>query len=590
MKKLIITAISLCAVGVTTAQDDISKQMEVTRAYTPHIGQATKLTIIPQMVDTVRLRPEVRYTITPTAWQTVFETTKYAPARLDIAPFQKQTPFYVRAGLGYPLMSTADFYYNPYMGNGSTFGVWLNHRGSFSHIENEVGLKPPSTEMLNEAGLYGSKYFGRYRLEGEVSYDNRLYSAYGAYNTLDLSSYGKSFVEADPIMLGRIAGRITFGDTFTNLERLNFGVGVNLGAAHEDESFYQFDFDGWAKVGQMFGTHGFEVELSERSAIKRTWGLDGGSFEDWGSAAVNLSPRYLFSFNKLELRAGVGITYIKNALESGQWIPSPLLSMKYEMAEGAFVPYLTLSSELVDGSREALTRQNPYLTPYSSASTPMGWTYNGRIGASGLINELFTYRVWGGVSQLNNMVFFVGTSRDRPIISGNTITFYPHYFTPISDNGTLYSAGFEVGVQNWRGFSVSLHSHLYKYLLDELSFAVGKPSWEVGMRLDYKRRGFAIWGEVEFMGKRQFLDYTLKYEYDSGSFNGEIRNSENVENLFSTTSVGATINISLGAEYNFSDTLGFFVEGRNLANQRLYPYGHYAGLGASVMVGIKTTF
>jgi hypothetical protein len=537
------------------------------------------------MVDTVRLRPEVRYSITPTAWQTVFETPKYAPAQLSIAPFTKNRPLYVRAGVGYPLQSTADLYYNPYMGDRSTFGLWLNHRGSYSRIENDLGLKPRSTEMLNEAGLYGSKLLGRRRLEGSLSYDNRLYNAYGVAATPDigitpsagLTTY--SFAEIPAIKLGYIDGRLAFGDTFTDLSRLNFAASFNLGVAHQRSSFYQLDLDGWFKIGKMYGHQGFEVGVLERGAI---------TFESWGgrSVAVRLSPDYLLSLDKFNLRAGVDISFINSTDDDfAHWVLSPRLSATYNMADGAFVPFATLSSELLDNSQQALVRRNPYAE--DSAAT--GWTHDGRIGFSGTLSDRFSYRLWGGVSWLRNQAFFVGIQKGTHIEEdvNDSYIFDPLVFSPVTDNGTLYTAGTELGLNNLGGFSATLHANAYKYKLEEFAFAPGMPSWDAGLKLAYERRRFAVRAGVDILGKRKFLDYNYLVKYIATPFDSFVSVDETAQTV---TTLSSTINISLGVEYNLSEDFGLFVEGRNLANQKLYPYGHYAGLGANLMLGIKATF
>jgi hypothetical protein len=532
------------------------------------------------MVDTVRLRPEVRYSITPTAWQTVFETPKYAPAQLSVATFTKNRPLYVRAGLGYPLQSTADLYYNPYMGDRSTFGLWLNHRGSYSRIENDLGLKPRSTEMLNEAGLYGSKLLGRRRLEGSLSYDNRYYNNYGVILTRE--ELGTPHTDGpvtydlweSDVELGYIKGHLVYGDTFTYLSRLNFAAGIDLGTAFWWSMLDQIDVDGWFKMGKMYGHQGFEVNVSERGVINRTWGLDGGDSSDWGSVAVSLNPNYVLSLADFDLQAGFDISYIDSAQDvSSHWVLSPRLSATFDMADGAFVPFVTFSSELLDGSQHALLRLNPFVV---GGGEPTGWRRDAKVGFSGILGDIFSYRLWGGVAQLNNYVFFVARQTISQREDGGSIDydFVSLYFNAYTDNGTLYTAGTELGLNNLGGFSATLHANAYKYKLEEFAFAPGMPSWDAGLHLAYERRRFAVRGGVDILGKRKFLDINTI----SGTLTEHV------------TTVGTTANISLGVEYNLSEDFGLFVEGRNLANQKLYPYSHYAGLGANLMLGIKATF
>ena len=55
MKKILYIAMLLCLPVVAMAQ--VSKQVEVTKDYKPNVDAAQKLSIIPDMTDTVTMRP-----------------------------------------------------------------------------------------------------------------------------------------------------------------------------------------------------------------------------------------------------------------------------------------------------------------------------------------------------------------------------------------------------------------------------------------------------------------------------------------------------------------------------------------------------
>ena len=54
--------------------------------------------------------------------------------------------------------------------------------------------------------------------------------------------------------------------------------------------------------------------------------------------------------------------------------------------------------------------------------------------------------------------------------------------------------------------------------------------------------------------------------------------------------VGTTVDVHFGAEYRISKAVGVFLQGNNLANQKLYPYYFYRGLGINVLAGVKLVF
>ena len=577
MKRYIFIISALFAVGTVAAQDDISKQMEVTKAYTPKVGQAAKLAVSPRMVDTVQLRPHIEYSITPTAWRTAFSSDKYSPAQMSVVPFEKNRPLYLRFGAGFPLQSTADLYFNPYVGSKSTFGLWFNHRGSYSKIENDLDVKPKSAEMLNAFGMYGSRHYRRYTLEGNVGYDNRMYSPYGVI-PLRISGIDPANVEntlnVESFNIGKIGGGVSFGDTFTDLSRLNFRVGLDLGAAHCRSDFYQMDIDAWAIIGKMFtAVHGFEFGLYERGAVS----LD----DNYGGTAVaaSLCPAYLLSLDKFKLRAGVDMSYIHNDFDTkNRFVVSPEVEATLNIAKGYFTPYVTLGSEFLDGSYEALSRRNPY-NAYSSLT---GWTYDLRLGFMGNVNSIFSYNVYGGISWLENYAAFVGVQQvSRVIHTGfsGEIYYLPLYFMPETDNGVRSVFGAEVGLRNLGGFSMKLGAAWNSYDFDNFPVAIGLPKYEGNLELAYEHRKFKILGGAKFIGKRQFYNR-------SGVFDMSV----SLDSVDGINNVPASVDVSAGFEYSVSKNFGVWIEGQNLANQKLYPYSHYRGMGANVMLGIKAVF
>ena len=92
------------------ASAQVERHVEVTKNYVPEVStSATKLSITPDMVDTVRLRPEIDYTITPKSFVSTLGTHRFRPASLTYWEYEKPHPFYLKLGVGYPLNTAADF-------------------------------------------------------------------------------------------------------------------------------------------------------------------------------------------------------------------------------------------------------------------------------------------------------------------------------------------------------------------------------------------------------------------------------------------------------------------------------------------------
>ena len=148
MKRMLFVA-ALMAALPWGASAQVEKRVEVTKAYVPSVEGASKLAVVPDMTDTVKMRPEIDYTITPLSLQTTLATRPIRPATVTYWEFNRPLPFYLKAGMGYPFNSVLDFYassQNP--GTGYVVG-YVNHEGRYSKIGNDFGVKNNSTRMLN---------------------------------------------------------------------------------------------------------------------------------------------------------------------------------------------------------------------------------------------------------------------------------------------------------------------------------------------------------------------------------------------------------------------------------------------------------
>ncbi len=277
MKRYILMAVlAVGAASTVQAQEDLTKQLEVTRAYTPRVGQVEKLPTVPDMTDTVRLRPEITYRITSTASATSFTTRPFEAATIGVAPAGRARPLYLRAGVGLPLVSEVDLYYTPSLRAGRAFGIFANHSGSFSRIVNDLGHEADANEMTNGAGLWGSRQWRRYSLEADATYDVRTYNPYGVaeveYNPASSQPESRAFLydrRMHRFSLGLARAGVSFGDNFTDLSRFNFRFALDGGYAHRGNGRDQVNLDARLTAARMFGDgrHGFEAVVEERGRL-----------------------------------------------------------------------------------------------------------------------------------------------------------------------------------------------------------------------------------------------------------------------------------------------------------------------------------
>ena len=93
MKRFILT-ISAVVVALTAAAQ-VTREVEVTKEYMPKLPPARKLDMVADKQDTVSIRPEIDYTITPNSFTSALSTSKVRPATVTYWEFDKRYPFYI---------------------------------------------------------------------------------------------------------------------------------------------------------------------------------------------------------------------------------------------------------------------------------------------------------------------------------------------------------------------------------------------------------------------------------------------------------------------------------------------------------------
>ncbi|MDR1670990.1 MAG: hypothetical protein LBR57_00540 [Alistipes sp.] len=525
MKKLIFIGIAFLTAMSAAAQnqggEQLSKQLEVTRAYTPRVGQANKLDITPDMTDTVRLRPEITYNINSVASATTFSVRPFSAAKMNASPFEMRQPFYLRAGIGLPLQSVVDLYYAPRMRNNRTFGIYANHRGQWSELTNDADIRTAAADKYFEAGIFGAKHLDsleNYIISGELAYDYRGYQPYGVQDGVNEGITSLAQAEglvalpslANPVFRGgkffrdRVRGSIAIGDNFLDLAKFNYRVGLGGAFSRIDGRESQSDIDFNFRAAQMFGARknqGFDATLRVRGAMDLDdhngyWMPDGKRYgnggvrpadmtqpireNNWipegGAVAVTFEPRYVITGKVANMRLGFVARYVNNRAWRQNYISiAPVVEANANLLGGVFVPFASYTSHMVDGSVEATSRINPYI--YKGYSSPTGWINDARAGFSGDLGDVFSYRIAGGMSLFSDYRIFTAVQevivRDPAGVAlgegggvgeaaagaagVSNVEYLPVWFEPRSADGARFTLGAEFGVRGIGGFSGRLY-------------------------------------------------------------------------------------------------------------------------------------
>ena len=580
MKKILCLAV-LFAAAPCLLKAQVQKQVEVTKTYVPSVESAVKIPAVPDMVDTVKLRPEIDYTITPLSLTRGFETRPIKPAKVTYWEFNRPRTFYIKAGAGYPLNSVFDFYassQNP--GTGYVVG-YVNHEGRYADIENCFGAKNNSVQMLNRVGAAAGKYFGKRTLEGDISYENRLYHRYGAAKTYVDENFADKTVGAGSPDYGDANVKFRFGDDFKDLSRLNFDIAVraNLFWDHSDFPGYtnparQTGIGVQAKLARRFGRHTLSVQGGfERIAGRKS--LDG-----YAENLFNAGLRYGYAGDAVDFEAGADYygDRIRNA-ESGNYV-IPYAHLRFDLGTKVLQPFAEIDGGVYENSYRSLTRQNPYVyNPLTVAKSSVDYNFRFGVGGS-LWREKLIYRLYAGFSIRDNHLYWASL----PVDAARTDAEALGYFIPVPGRQTVTSFNGEAEFRPVSSFRMLLGIHGYIYNDDgvwragdrKVNLQNGLPSFEGLVRAQYDGRKVSFGVTAEMQSERGWTTY--------------VKDAETAEFVQSSFKAPFGVDLRVNVDWRISGKVTLFAEGRNLANRKLYRYAFYPEYGANCTVGVKLDF
>lgn len=568
----------------TQSQDNLNRQMEVTRAYEPTVEKAQKVNITPTMTDTATLRPEISYSDTPTPINQAFGLTPIKAANINTNMDRFSKPLYIKAGLGAPFQSLLDVHYMQTRPSGSNFGGYANHYGSWSKIMNDSDIKAPANQSTNKIGLVGRHQFSRYAVAGELGYDYDLISYYGYIikpNYDNQIGFDQTKQELEELLTTDVLrsfyrnahAKVNFGNDFSDLSQFNFRIGVDADLFSSRHNFNQNTFKGYLDMGKTFaGKH--EVTLGASYASYK--GSDNLSY--YTDDITSIRPLYRLKTDKFNLAVGFDLT-LNNQIPVNQGLATekelktyffPRLNLKLDITNGYFVPYLDVNGRLNNNGYQNTVAQNPYV--YSGWCMPNTAQYDVRAGIEGSFSSSFSYRAYAGFTAYKNFNTFYLASQealyDVQLSTG---------FMSITDDMTMVTIGGDIQARVYGSFSIEAALQYMGYSYDKLSDNFNMPNITAALKLKYQPADkWTLKAGGTLIGARDMVESNFSFVDGRMSF---------VSNR-----VGTMIDLSFYAQYDLSSKVSVFLNGNNLANQKIYLYNRYPSLGVNVMAGVKLNF
>lgn len=545
----------------------VDKRVVVTKDYRPSLGEALKLPVAPDMSDTVKMRPEIEYGITPLMYPTDLSTHDFRPATVTYWELNRPSNFYLKLGAGYPVNTVADFYASMHDVRKGYAMAYANHHGQFGRMKNFFDDSRDALRARTRAGVAGGLYCGKHIFEGDMSYNDVIGRRYARrQNGDDLTAeYEEACI------------KLRFGDDFADLSRINYNIGVNGSYFHDKSDWYarqneskinlqQFHAGVEARAAREFGRH--YVELS--AGYDFNCGIK--TLSAYCENIVRAGVRYGYSWELLDLKAGADYYYdgISTRRRASHYV-IPYARLKFNLVQSnALIPFIELDGSLHSNSYQALATENPYAEfENSDLSLPGTVNYDLRFGASGrFARNRFGYKLYANMSFIENSLYWYN---------------YDYMWLRVrSARRNVFSLYLEMDYRPIEPLELSLGicGRLVTDFADfaDYSLAGGLSPVEGFVKLRYNHRKFSAGVYARLCGPAEWS--SLEHP------DGDRMQPPVMRSLW----VPFYVDAGLDFEWHVKDNCSVFVEGTNLANMKIYNVAFYREQGIRCTAGVKFMF
>lgn len=567
--------------GHAMAQKDTTKlrqEVEVTKAYQPTINEAVKINDIPKIVSEQTEVPAFDYSIYSKPVFTTFDVTPVAAAKMvgDSGPEMKMG--LLKLGFGNYLTPYGELFFNAQPDQKSNFGMHFKHLSSFGKVNLLNGDRVNAPESENHAEIFGKRFFRKSTLAGSVAYDRKAFTYYG-YTGDKLSDELKDemipyFQDKQYFSKGTAKMNLKSETLSANDLNYDFGIKYHYLISKTGQKENQFDFTGdmGKKIGNMFGMLNTSVTHNKTDSI---WNRFSNTYGPKQQILLNINPSVRWMTENASLQLGLNSTVVFDDDTDASLLVWPKVKAEWSPVQRVLTLYAGVDGHLKHNSYSVIATENPYVDPYHDvANTNYQYIFSG--GFKGKLSSKTNYVAEASYSMVKDHHFYVLYGRDVLNLSAFGPRQLNNTFDWVYDDVNILKLSGEVLHSVSDNFSLHLLGNYYSYDLKSLQKAWQMPDFDLIVSAEYHPGSgpLKFTTDVFVVGKR---------------------NAAVSEPLWSSlpavvVEMDPIIDLNVGAEYQFSDKLNFFVKLNNFGFQKYEQWLGYTNKGFNWMAGISYSF
>lgn len=549
----------------------LNKEVDVIKAYQPNISDAQKIMHNPSINDTVNYVPEFEYRIFSNDIE-VEKTINHLPVvKLGTPPTQKPNTGYAKAGFGNAITPYAEVFVNTSPNRNVDFGLHLFHYSSQAKVmlSNQLLTKAPYNN--NMAKIFVKNQFRKAVLDWDLSFNREGFTYYGFPGT-DSLLYQSHLISSTVLNSKQAFNNAAANFNLRNTQsRTNFDYNMNLGYNYfwsfTGQTAHNAGFNGlfttrYRKFNMNYDTH---FAFNQQSNINHYFDstLNSRHFFELG-----IKPYVAYSKGNIELRAGINLESLINADSVFKFHISPKIDFAYHPIRDMLTIFAGIDGGFKPNAYPQAVKQNPYMN-YMYDMKPSEEVISFYGGLKGKISRRFSYMFDVNYAINKNDVFYY-LSETRSA----TDTIVNNLFDVEYDDVNVLRFGGNLRYSSEKVI-VELKGNYYMHEAKNLTTLSLTPEFDASLFANvYITKQISTTLNAKLVGPREAV-YRI---YETSTSRNEIFN------------LPMFIDISLGADYEFSNDLKFFINASNLINRKQEFWHGYNTPRLVIMLGARYTF
>lgn len=394
--------------------------------------------------------------------------------------------------------------------------------------------------------VYGKTFGNVISLDGNVGFENRSTHFYG-------------YPEGESVMRDTIKQAynvFSLGGSVTNTKNTDFSYKLGANFSYLSDKFS-------AKETEVNLTFNSAYKLDEETALKLSANYFIISRKD---ELINPKARNIFQINGgyfftpmegLTMNAGVGVAYENDTLDSKDLHVYPDISVSYKVS-----PSVDVIGSLTGGidkvSLHSLSSENIWL----DANIPIvntNRTFEFLVGMNARLGKKVEAHAGISIANLKNFYYYMNSPDDQS-------KFMPAFDRGGTKRSNLYGA---LSYTQSEKAKFMLRGDVFTYTPDEVAEAWHRPKYKLSANASVN------------VYDKMLLKADLIAQGGMKAFD---------QQTMSTVNLKGALDLNVRAEYIFSESFSFFLQGNNLTSNKYPMFYHYPVRGIMVLGGITWSF